>query len=132
MVFMLMLGVGTVLQLPGWRAATIFAGLRLLLGTGLLIALTCAFFTLVASIARGYLASVGCIFAALVLGQIITQLGYGEYFPWTVPLLFSGAAEALTGKTHASLSFVSYASVGIICVLSIVGTCLWWRQSDQP
>ena len=129
MVFMLMLGVGTVLQLPGWSAATIFAGLRLLLGTGLLITMTCTFFALLASVARGYLAAVGCIFAALVLGQIITQLGYGEYFPWTVPLLYSGAAEALTGKTHASLSFVSYAPVGIICVLSIVGTCLWWRQS---
>jgi ABC-2 type transport system permease protein len=129
--FLLMLGIGAILDLPGWSTATILNGLKLLLVTGLLITITCTFFSFVSSVARGYLAAVGCIFATLILGQIITQIGYGEYFPWTVPLLYSGAAEALTGKTHAPLGLISYILIGIVSVLSVITTCLWWRRSDQ-
>jgi ABC-2 type transport system permease protein len=131
LVFILMLGIGAILDLPGWSTATTLNGLKLLSVTGLLITITCTFFSFAASVARGYLAAVGCIFAVLVLGQIITQLGYGEYFPWTVPLLYSGAAEALTGSPPAPLGLISYTLVGIVSCLSILATCLWWRYSDQ-
>jgi ABC-2 type transport system permease protein len=131
LVFMLLLGLGAILRLPGWSIAIIPNGLRLLLVTGLLTALTCASFAFVASLARGYLAAVGCIFAAMVLGQILTQLGHGQYFPWTVPLLYSGAAEALTGKPPAPLGAVSYVLVGLVSHLSILATFLWWRHADQ-
>jgi ABC-2 type transport system permease protein len=131
LVFVLMLGLGLILQLPGWSAAIIPNGLGLLLVTGLLTALTCASFAFVASLARGYLAAVGCIFGAMVLGQILTQLGHGQYFPWTVPLLYSGAAEALTGKPPAPLGTTSYVLVGLVSLLSILATCVWWRHADQ-
>jgi|WetSurMetagenome_2_1015567.scaffolds.fasta_scaffold03148_8 ABC-2 type transport system permease protein len=131
LIFILMLGIGTILQLPGLSTTTILNGLGLLLVTGFLISITCIFFAFLASITRGYLAAVGGIFVALILGQIVSQLGYGEYFPWTVPLLYSGAAEALTGKSHAPLGFISYSLVSITGVLSILLTCLWWRYSDQ-
>jgi ABC-2 type transport system permease protein len=131
MVFLLTLGIGALLQLPGWSAATAWNGLKLLLITGLLTVLLSVPFALVASIARGYLAAVGCLFLALILGQVISQLGYGQYYPWTIPMLYSGAAEALTGKTAAPLGLVSYILIAIVSVLSLVITSVWWRYADQ-
>ncbi|MCX5999990.1 MAG: ABC transporter permease [Chloroflexi bacterium] len=107
LVSLLTLGVGALLQLPGWSAATAMNGLRLLLGTGCLTVLLCIPFALIASVARGYLPAVGCIFLVLVVGQIISRLGYGQYFPWTIPALYSGAAEALTGEAATPLGLVA-------------------------
>ena len=131
LVFVLMLGIGTILQLPAWSATTTLNGFKLLLGTGSLTVLLCIPFALVASVARGYLPAVGCIFLVLVLGQVISQLGYGQYFPWTIPMLYGGAAEALTGKAATPLGLVSYLLVGLVSVLSLVVTGAWWRYADQ-
>ncbi len=131
LVFLLMLAIGTVLQLPGWSAKIVLDGLRLLLITGLLTVLSCTAFSLIASIARGYLAAAGCIFVALVLGQVITQLGHGQHFPWTIPLLYSGATEALTGKAPAPLGPISYVVVAVVGLLSLLVTGWWWRYADQ-
>jgi ABC-2 type transport system permease protein len=129
--FVLTLGAGILLQLPGWSAATILTGLRLLLITGLLTVLLSIPFALAASVARGYLAAVGCLFLALILGQVISQLGYGQYYPWTIPMFYSGAAEALTGKVAAPLGLASYIIAGVVSVISLVITCAWWRYADQ-
>jgi ABC-2 type transport system permease protein len=130
-VFVLTLGVGGALQLQGWSATTILNGLRLLLLTGLLTVLLSIPFALMASIARGYLAAVGSLFLALVLGQVISQLGYGQYYPWTIPMFYSGAAEALTGKVAVPLGITSYILVAIVSVLSLVITSAWWQHADQ-
>jgi ABC-2 type transport system permease protein len=131
MVFVLTLASGALLHLPAWSAAAALNAFRLLLVTGLLTVLLSIPFSLAASISRGYLAAVGCLFLTLVLGQVISQLGYGQIYPWTIPMFFSGAAEALTGKTAATLGPVSYTVVGIVSVLSLVVTGLWWRNADQ-
>jgi ABC-2 type transport system permease protein len=131
LVFILMLGIGAILQLPGWSAATVWNGLELLLGTGSLTVLLCIPFALVASFTRSYLPAVGCIFLVLILGQVISQLGYGQYFPWTIPMLSSGAAEALTGKAAAPLGLISYILVGVVGVVSWILTGAWWQYADQ-
>ena len=132
LVFVLMLGIGAILQLPGWSSATTMHGLALLLGTGVLTVLTCIPFALIASVTRGYLPAVGGIFLVLVLGQIINQIGYGQYFPWNIPMMYSGAAQALSGKAAAHSSVLS-----VICwwywlgIISIIVTGAWWRYADQ-
>jgi ABC-2 type transport system permease protein len=131
MVFVLTLGIGAIFQLPGWSVATVLNGLRLVLITGLLTIILSITFSLVASITRGYLPAVGCLFLALVLAQIISQLGYGEFFPWAIPMYYGGAAEALTGKTATPLSLSSYILVAIVSILSLVITGIWWRNADQ-
>jgi len=131
LVFVLMLGIGATLQLPGWSSFTIVHGLGLLLGTGALTVLICIPFALIASITRGYLAAVGGIFLVLILGQIISQLGYGQYFPWNIPMMYSGAAQALSGKPAAPLGCVSYLIVTLVGIISIIVTGDWWRYADQ-
>jgi ABC-2 type transport system permease protein len=129
--FILMLGIGAALQLPGWSVAIVLNGFENLLAAGSLTVLLCITFGLVASLTRGYLPAVGCIFLVMILGQVISRLGYGPYFPWTVPMLYSGAAESLTGASPAPLGPVSYILVGLVGVLSIVLSGVWWRYADQ-
>ena len=131
LIFVLMLGIGAILQLPGWAAATTINGLSLLLGTGSLTMLVCIPFALAASVSRSYLPSVGCIFLVLILGQIISQLGYGQYFPWTIPMMYSGAVQTLSGKTATPLGFVSYFLVVLVGAISMVLTGAWWQYADQ-
>ena len=131
LVFVLILGIGAVLQLPGWSTTAIMHGLALLLGTGALTVLTCIPFALIASVTRGYLPAVGGIFLVLVLGQIISQIGYGQYFPWNIPMMYSGAAQVLSGKAAAPLDYVSYLLVALVGIISIIVTGAWWRYADQ-
>jgi ABC-2 type transport system permease protein len=129
--FLLLLVSGWALQLPGWSPSLVARGFGLLLGTGLLSVCVCVPFTFVASMTRGYLAALGTIFLALILGQVISQLGYGQYFPWMIPMFYSGAAEALTGKAADPPGFASYAIVGITFAAGLVALAFWWRRADQ-
>ncbi len=131
LVFMLMLAIGGMLRLPGWSAAVVWRGAGFLLATGCLTVLLCIPFSLVASFTRGYLPAVACIFLVMILSQVITQLGNGQYFPWTVPMLFSGAAESLTGKVAEPLGAISYILVVLTGVISFIVTLSWWRYADQ-
>src|SRR6266511_4392009 len=68
-----------------------------------------------ASVARGYLAPVGGIVLATFLGQIVTTLGYGAYFPWAVPALYAGIAGVRTRPGPAGYLLVVL--VGLAAVL---------------
>jgi ABC-2 type transport system permease protein len=129
--FVLMLGIGAALHLPGWSASIVLSGFENMLAAGLLTVLLCITFGLAASLTRGYLPAVGCIFLVLILVQVISRLGYGPYFPWIVPMLYSGAAEALTGASPTPLEPISYILVGLTGILSIALTGVWWRYADQ-
>jgi ABC-2 type transport system permease protein len=129
--FLLMLAAGAALHLPGWSATTILDGLKTLMVTGCLTVLLCIPFGMAASMARGYLPAVGGIFLIMVLDQIVDRLGYGPYFPWDVPALYSGAAEALTGATAIPLGFISYVLVGLVGIISILAVSYWWKYADQ-
>jgi ABC-2 type transport system permease protein len=129
--FILMLVIGAALHIPGWSAVVVWHGFGMLLATGFMTALLCLPFSLVASFTRGYLPAVGCIFLVLILAQVITQLGNGQYFPWTVPMLYSGAAEALSGKVADPLGFISYLLVALAVIFSFFATLAWWRSADQ-
>ena len=131
LVFVLMLGIGAVLQLSGGSAAIIWHGLALLSGTGAMTVLVCIPFAFIASITRGYLPAIGGIFVVLILGDIINEVGYGPYFPWMIPMIYTGAAQALTGKAVTSLGFISYFLVALVGAISIVVTGAWWRYADQ-
>jgi ABC-2 type transport system permease protein len=131
LMFVLILVIGPVIQLPGWSAAEVWRGFGLMAATGCLTIALCLPFSLLASCTRGYLPAVGAIFVVMILMQVVTQLGNGQYFPWTVPMLFSGAAEALSGKSAEPVGAISYILVGLVAVISFAATLAWWRYADQ-
>lgn len=76
---------------------------------------------------RGYLAPLGFVALTLVIAQIIAASGYGAYFPWAVPGLYSGISPEYRESLNA-LSFVIVFFTGIIGYLT---TIFYWKYTDQ-
>lgn len=125
--FVLALVGGSLLGLPGWSAGmALSAFLRLLATAAMTIALTTTL-ALAASVGRGYLAAFGALVLLVVCAQVVVTLGYGLYFPWSVPALYSG----LAGPQTPTVGPLSIAGVIGVSGLSIAVTIGWWRNADQ-
>ena len=80
-------------------------------------------FALFASVGRGYLLPVGVAILTLIMANLVVVVGWGEYFPWAIPMLYA------QGKS--SLSPVSYWIVLLTGLSGIFATYLWWKNADQ-
>ncbi|MDR0364676.1 MAG: ABC transporter permease [Bacteroidales bacterium] len=90
----------------------------------ILISMPTAFF---AVWQKGYLAPLGFMALTLVFSQIIAATGYGYYFPWSIPGLYSGAG----GEYKLQLDALSY---GILILTSMAGyfsTIVYYRFSRK-
>ena len=125
--YVLGLAIGTVLGLPGWSAGTAGRGLVVLLATAAMAVLLVAPFALAASAGRGYLAAVAVMVATVFTAQIIALLGYGPYFPWSVPALYSGVA----GADQPAPGLLGYLLVVAVGTAGVFATAAWWRNADQ-
>jgi ABC-type transport system involved in multi-copper enzyme maturation permease subunit len=118
--------IGGAIGLSGWSSAVLLEGLLVLLITALLtisLSTPVAFF---ASWGKGYLAPLGFVVLMVVFSQIIAAVGYGDYFPWSIPALFSG----ITGEGQ-SLRASSFLIVVFTSLTGFVGTLAWWLYADQ-
>ncbi|MGW8251685.1 MAG: ABC transporter permease [Anaerolineales bacterium] len=119
--------VGMAVDLPPVQAEVIRQGILTLLVTALLnIALITpiAFF---ACAGGGYLPPIGVAILVLILAQVITAIGWGEYFPWAVPALRAGMA----GPQYTNLGAVSYTILFFVSLSGLLGTLIWWELADQ-
>jgi ABC-2 type transport system permease protein len=66
-------------------------------------------------------------FFTLIVAQIAAVLGWGDWVPWSVPALLSGAA----GADASLLEVHSYIIVLLAFVAGVLGTELWWQRADQ-
>jgi ABC-2 type transport system permease protein len=119
--------IGFLLNLPGWELRLLCYSLQHILETASLAVLLCPPVFLVASMSRGYLAALGFVILTVVFAQIVGALGFGAYFPWAVPALYSG----LGSDTGGSLNIVSYSLVVLSGVAGLIGTMYWWKYADQ-
>ncbi|GBF77906.1 bacitracin ABC transporter [Paenibacillus sp. 598K] len=88
----------------------------------LLIMLVSTTSALIANLTRGYLAPIGVIFLIVIVSNVIVQLGFGPYFPWTIPVLL------LTGTDIGWTSFAILAATGLA---GFAGTVAWWRFAEH-
>jgi ABC-2 type transport system permease protein len=75
-----------------------------------------------ANMSKGYLASIGFIFAIIIAINALGNTIFVHYFPWSIPALF-----LKTGTLSLS---------GIIIMLctgiaGVIGTFAWWRYAEQ-
>ena len=119
--------IGTALGLPGWSAALAASGVATVAATAAMTVLLTTPIAFAASAGRGYLPGVGVMMAAIFSAQVIAALGYGRYFPWSVPALYSGLAGPGSDPPGLlSLLLVVLAGVG-----GAAATALWWCRADQ-
>jgi ABC-2 type transport system permease protein len=121
------LAAGLPLGLPRWSPALLPPFLGVMAGSSLLSILLCPPAALAASAGRGVLPGVGFTLLAMGLANFFGNLGLGEVFPWTVPMLYSGAV----GEAGARLPLVSYLVVAAAALAGTVGLVVFWRYADQ-
>lgn len=126
-VFLFGLLVGTLVVIPDWSEELLRKASIDILGTTLLVVATLPFVALSASIGRGYLPPFGWTILTVVLAQIAAITGWGEWFPWSVPALFSGAA----GPRDQLIGVHSYFIVILAGIIGLTATFHWWRNADQ-
>lgn len=126
-VFLFGLIVGNLVVIPGWSEELLRRASLDILGTALLTMALLPFVALFASTGRGYLPPFGWTILTVVLSQIAAITGWGDWFPWSVPALFSGAA----GPRAELLGTHSYVVLAVACLVGLVATFTWWRSADQ-
>ena len=126
-IYILILGflIGWIIGLPGWSMDVVMQNLYIILIVTVLTILLSTPVAFFASFSRGYLAPLGFLVVALIFSQIIAAIGYGAYFPWSVPALYSG----MTGENIINSSGIIM--IIITSVLGIFGTLFWWVYADQ-
>jgi len=119
--------VGALLGLDNFDIRVITSGLTTYFTTTILVMLLGTPVSFMGIWGKGYLAPIGLVVLMLIVSQIVGAVGLGQYFPWSVPGLYSG----ISAEMKASLSAVSFGLVGLVAVLGYVASHWWWNNSDQ-
>lgn len=125
--YVLGLIVGQLVNIPGWSLELFKSATVDILGTGMLVIILLPFVALVASAGKGYLPPFGWLVLTVVMAQIATITGWGDWFPWSVPALFSG----VVGPRSEFLGVHSYIIIVLASMAGIAATFYWWRNADQ-
>ncbi|MCI0398435.1 MAG: ABC transporter permease [Chloroflexi bacterium] len=127
LIFGIGLVVGTVVEIPGWSTELLRSAFGdVIASAGLAIALL-PFVALLASVGRGYLPPFGWTILTVFMAQITAVTGWGGWFPWAVPALFSGAA----GPRAEQIGPHSYLLTLLALMVGLTLTFVWWRSADQ-
>jgi ABC-2 type transport system permease protein len=122
-IFILGLGMGAIIQLPGGSLSVVLRGSIVAAIAACLCIAVVLPFALFASVGRGYLLPLGVAVLALIMANLVVVVGWGEYFPWAVPMLYA------QGKNYTGP--ISYSIVFLTGLAGMIGTYLWWKYADQ-
>ena len=127
LIFVIGLGIGTAVDLPGGSLELDWTAFWSLMTTALLTYILMPFVALFASAGRGYLPPLGWAFFTLALAQVAVVLGWGDWFPWSVPALLSGMA----GPRVEQIGMHSYILVLLAFIAGLAATFAWWQGADH-
>jgi ABC-2 type transport system permease protein len=126
-IFLFGLVVGNLVVIPGWSQELLLSASLDVLGTAAMTIFLLPFVAFFAGFGHGELPAIGWTILTVVLAQIAAITGWGDWFPWSVPALFSGAA----GPRAELMGTHSYAIVAAGSLLGLLATFFWWRNADQ-
>lgn len=121
------MAVAFILDLPGLGSDFFGPLLAMYFMTSILSIFVGTPVALIAVWTKGYFGPLGFVAMVLVLSQILAAVGWGWFFPWSVPGLFSGAG----GDFKEQLNLVSYSIVFITGVTGYLCTIYYWKYVDQ-
>jgi ABC-2 type transport system permease protein len=126
-IYLIGLVIGYLVDIPGWTMQLAWESFRDILVIAAMTLLLMAPVAFIASMGRGYLPPLGWAVLTIFLAQIIAATGWGDWFPWAVPALFSGAA----GPRGELLGLHSYLLVILAGFVGLAATLHWWSNADQ-
>jgi ABC-2 type transport system permease protein len=119
--------IGSLVDIPGWTTELAWQSFIDILATAGMTLLLMTPVAFIASMGRGYLPPLGWAVLMIFFSQIIAATGWGDWFPWAVPALFSGAA----GPRGSLIGVHSYVLVMLASMAGLAATFYWWRNADQ-
>jgi ABC-2 type transport system permease protein len=119
--------VGSVIHLPPPAPGLVWQSISDLALSALLTVVIVMPIIFSACAGRGYLLPMGVMFLCIILGQVASITGWGEFFPWSIPAVFAQAA----GKHNGYPGVVSYIIVLLTGVAGVAGAFLWWELADE-
>lgn len=120
--------VGMILKLPGWNISSILEIIKIYFITSFLVISLGPIISYFALWSRDYLALLGFLIIVLFMANLAPYLGFAHYFPWSIPMLYTG----MTGEElRKNLNMLSYICVGITLLGGYLLTVGWWKYSDQ-
>lgn len=126
-VYLISLLIGIAVVIPGWSSALAWKTLiDLLVIAGMNLALMTPV-AILASAGRGYLPPLGWVILTVFLAQILAALGWGTWFPWSIPAIYSGEAGSYSDG-------IGIYSIWMIVITSFAGlgcTYSWWYLADH-
>ena len=125
--FILGLIIGALVDIPGWSLELLRSATVDILGAGVLTISLLPFVAFFASAGKGYLPSFGWMILTVAMAQIAAITGWGDFFPWSIPALFSGAV----GPRAEFLGAHSYVIILLASLVGTIATFYWWRNADQ-
>ncbi len=131
LIFMLGLGIGAAIDIPGWSLELAWTSFWSLMATTLLTIMLMPCVALFASVGRGYMPPLGWAFLTLALSQVAGLMGWGDWFPWSVPGLFSLMFSVVYGQRAEQIGIHSYMMVLLVFIVGLAATYAWWRSADQ-
>ena len=126
-IFVIALGIGAAIDIPGWSPSLAWLSFWSLLLIAFLTVMLMPVVAWIASGGRGYLPPLGWAFLSMVLAQIATVMGWGEWFPWAIPGLLSD----FSGTQSEPLGIQSYLMVLMVFLIGVAATFVWWQKADQ-
>ena len=126
-IFLVGLVVGKLVVIPGWSQELLRSASLDVAGAAFLTIALLPFVAFFAGFGHGELPAIGWTILTVVLAQVAAITGWGDWFPWSVPALFSGAA----GPRAELMGYHSYTIVIFASLAGLALTFFWWRNADQ-
>ena len=121
------LGVGWAVGIPGWSSELGWTSIRSIVSIAFFTSLLTPFVALVASWGRGFLPPMGWTILSLVFANIFVLLGWGDWFPWAIPVMVSGMVKSQAGAAGLH----SYVVIILAFIVGLAATVAWWQRADQ-
>lgn len=120
------LAIDAAVGLPGWSSEVLHsfgAGAA----AGILTILLQSFTAFFAGAGRGYIPALAWAVLAVFLAQVFAALGWGAWFPWSVPAVLSGAA----GPGAEPVGAGGVTLLAVTAFIGLLATLAWWQRADQ-
>ncbi len=121
------LAIGALVGLPGWSsadAAGTIASIALAMVLTIGLQAWAMFF---AGVGRGYIAPLAWAVGMVATSQVLSVLGWGSWFPWSVPAILAGAG----GTQVEPVSAAAVVAVVVVVIGGLAATIVWWERADH-